>query len=155
MEVDDMEYASKGVAGAGLGLGIAGTALGLLSGGLGNLGIGWNGTNGNTTCSESVLVNRYELAQEQKIAKLESEKALLESTVYTNGQLNDLRNYVDTKFNSVNDELRNIAVYQATNTATIGCITNQINALNGSIAAITRTAVPASAICDFGCNCAS
>ena len=32
-----MEYASKGVAGSGLGLGIAGTALGLLNGGLGNV----------------------------------------------------------------------------------------------------------------------
>lgn len=149
-----MEYASKGVAGAGLGLGIAGTALGLLSGGLGNLGIGWNGVNPtNVTCSENMTVNRYELGQEQKIAKLESEKALLESTIYTNGQLNDLRNYVDGKFSSVNNELRDIAVYQATNTATIGCITNQVNALNASIASITRTAVPASAICDFGCNC--
>lgn len=148
-----MEYASKGVAGAGLGLGIAGTALGLLSGGLGNLGIGWNGANPtNVVCSENMTVNRYELGQEQKIAKLESEKALLESTIYTNGQLNDLRNYVDGKFTAVNDELRNIAVYQATNTATIGCITNQINALNASIASITRTAVPTSAICDFGCN---
>ena len=32
------DYASKGVAGAGLGLGIAGTALWLLSGGLGGAG---------------------------------------------------------------------------------------------------------------------
>lgn len=31
------EFASKGVAGAGLGLGIAGTALGVLNGGWGNL----------------------------------------------------------------------------------------------------------------------
>ena len=31
------EFASKGVAGAGLGLGIAGTALGVLNGGLGNV----------------------------------------------------------------------------------------------------------------------
>lgn len=31
-----MEYASKGMAGAGLGLGIAGTALGLLNGDGGN-----------------------------------------------------------------------------------------------------------------------
>lgn len=34
-----MEYASKGVAGAGLGLGIAGTALGLLNGGTNLLGM--------------------------------------------------------------------------------------------------------------------
>lgn len=36
---DKKEYASKGVAGTGLGLGIAGTALWLLSGGLG-VGLG-------------------------------------------------------------------------------------------------------------------
>ena len=35
------EYASKGVAGAGLGLGIAGTAIGLLGNGLGGL-LGYN-----------------------------------------------------------------------------------------------------------------
>ena len=39
----DKDYASKGVAGAGLGLGIAGTALGLLgNGGLNGLFGGWN-----------------------------------------------------------------------------------------------------------------
>ena len=45
------KYASKGVAGTGLGLGIAGTALGLLNGnGLGIL----NGNNGNYCgCSEN------------------------------------------------------------------------------------------------------
>lgn len=40
------EFASKGVAGAGLGLGIAGTALGLMNGGFGLLSgcnSGWNG----------------------------------------------------------------------------------------------------------------
>ena len=49
-----MEFASKGVAGTGLGLGIAGTALGVMNGGLngilGGLGgccnNGWNGWNG-------------------------------------------------------------------------------------------------------------
>jgi len=40
------EYASKGVAGAGLGLGIAGTALGLFAGGL-NGGFGGRGLFGN------------------------------------------------------------------------------------------------------------
>ena len=50
------EFASKGVAGSGLGLGIAGTALGLLNGGLGNiLGTGYNN---NCGCNENMLVNR-------------------------------------------------------------------------------------------------
>ena len=38
MEIERSDFASKGVAGAGLGLGIAGTALGLLNGnGLGGI----------------------------------------------------------------------------------------------------------------------
>lgn len=66
-----MEYASKGVAGSGLGLGIAGTALGLLNGGLGNiLSTGWS-ANG-ACCNENTPVNRYKLAQEQKIADLQA-----------------------------------------------------------------------------------
>ena len=46
-DCDSDKYASKGVAGAGLGLGIAGTALGLLrDGGLGGLFGGWGGYRG-------------------------------------------------------------------------------------------------------------
>lgn len=37
----EKDFASKGVAGAGLGLGIAGTALGLLNGGIPGLLGGW------------------------------------------------------------------------------------------------------------------
>ena len=59
-------YASKALGGTGLGFGIAGTALGLLNG---------NGLNlfGNTTrcaCSEDHNVNRYEAAQQARIAEL-------------------------------------------------------------------------------------
>ena len=47
--------------------GIAGTALGLLNGGLGNLIGGYN-----NNCSENMIVNRYELNQESKISLEES-----------------------------------------------------------------------------------
>ena len=51
----EMNYASRGVAGTGLGLGIAGTALGVLAGGLNGVGF----TNAKTTgCNEDHLVNR-------------------------------------------------------------------------------------------------
>ena len=87
------EFASKGVAGSGLGLGIAGTALGLLNNG--SFGGLFNNM-GNCGCSENHFVNRYELGQEQKIADLTADKKLLESTIYTNEQLNQFRNYVLT-----------------------------------------------------------
>ena len=58
----EKDFASKGLAGAGLGLGIAGTALALMgNGGLGGLlggcGTGWN--NCGNGCG-SQMVNRYE-----------------------------------------------------------------------------------------------
>ena len=109
MEVSK-DFASKGVAGAGLGLGIAGTALGLLGGNLGGiLGNGWN--NGHpcgtapATCNENMLVNRYEAAQSARIAELETEVKLRDANTYTLGQMNDMRNYVDGRFNAINAEL--------------------------------------------------
>ncbi len=51
------EYASKGIAGTGLGLGIAGTALWLLNGGLNNLGLFGNG--GGAT--PATAMNRAEI----------------------------------------------------------------------------------------------
>lgn len=60
-----MEYASKGVAGTGLGLGIAGTALGLLNGnnGCGNGILG--GLFGNNNCNDRVSMLQAELAQQK------------------------------------------------------------------------------------------
>jgi hypothetical protein len=136
------EFASKGVAGSGLGLGIAGTALGLLNnGGLGGL---FNGMGG---CSESQLVNRYELAQEQKIADLTADKKLLEASIYTNNQLNQFRNYVDNRIAGVEARINAQDVYNATNTAAIGCMTTQIAGLQAAIGNITKTVVPITAVC--------
>lgn len=133
------EFASKGVAGSGLGLGIAGTALGLLNGGgLGGiLGGGYGG------CHENMPVNRYELAKEQEIAALKSEKALLEANIFTDGKLNDFRNYVDRRFNGIEAQICQQNVYNATNTAAIGCIQAQVAALQG----LTKVVIPLDNIC--------
>jgi hypothetical protein len=136
----EMSYASKGVAGAGLGLGIAGTALGLMNGGLGNLFGGW-GANG--TCHENMLVNRYEAQQQAKIAELETEVKLRDANTFTMGEMGKLRDYVDGKFSAVEKSICDQAVYNATNTATIGCIANQVNQLM----ALTKTVIPISSIC--------
>ena len=76
----EKDFASKGVAGAGLGLGIAGTALGLLGNGalggiLGGCGTGWNNGCGNQ------MVNRYEASQAARIAELETEVKLRDANV--------------------------------------------------------------------------
>ena len=134
----EVEYASKGVAGSGLGLGIAGTALGLLNGGLnGILG------NGNCGCSENNMVNRYELAQENRIAKLESEIALRDANIYNDQKMLELYKYIDGKLEGVNGALAGQAVWNATQTANINCMQGQIGQLFG----LTKLVVPNSSIC--------
>ena len=139
------EFASKGVAGTGLGLGIAGSALGLLNGGaLGNI---FGMRNNGCGCSEDHFVNRYEAGLEGKIASLEADKKLLESTIYTNEQLNQFRTYVDGRIAGVETRLNAQDVYNATNTAAIGCINGQVASLLNTINGITKTIVPITAVC--------
>lgn len=134
----EIDYASKGVAGSGLGLGIAGTALGLLNGGLGNI-LG----NGGNCCSENYVVNRYELAQESRISKLESEIALRDANIYNDGKILELYKYIDGKLEGVNATLATQAVFNATQTATIGCMQGQIAQLQS----LTKLVVPNTSVC--------
>lgn len=141
MEIEN-KYASKGVAGAGLGLGIAGTALGLLQGnGLNGILGGWG--NGNCVPSESMPVTRYDAGKDARIAELETEVKLRDANIYTDSKLGALRDYVDGKFAAVNDKLCAQAVHNATNDAVLGCMQNQINTLLG----LTKVIVPAANIC--------
>ena len=137
MEIEN-RYASKGVAGTGLGLGAAGLAVGLLNnGGIGGI------LGGGYGCHENMPVNRYEMEKEQEIAKLRSEKSLLEANIFTDGKLNDFRNYVDRRFNGIEAQICQQNVYNATNTAAIGCIQAQIAQLQG----LTKVVIPAANIC--------
>lgn len=136
------EYASKGVAGAGLGLGIAGTALGLMSGGFNGLGgIFGNGRSG--CCSEDHYTTRYEAGQSARIAELETEVKLRDSNIYTDSKILELYKYVDGKFGCVERELCDQKVYNATNTAAISCIQGQI----AQLASLTKVIIPAANIC--------
>lgn len=138
MEVEN-RFASKGVAGAGLGLGIAGTALGILNGGLGNLL-----TNaGGAACSDNMPVSRYEAGQSARIAELETEVKLRDANIYTDQKLNDLRNYVDGKVSGINDKLCAQAVHNATNDAVLGCMQGQITQLMS----LTKLVVPNASVC--------
>ena len=135
------EYASKGVAGAGLGLGIAGTALGLLSGGLNGI----TGVNANNTCgcSEDHYVNRYEATQAARIAELETEVKLRDSNIYTDSKILDLYKYVDGKFAGVEAQICQQNVYNATNTATLSCIQGQ----GAQLASLTKLVIPNTSVC--------
>lgn len=109
IEVDKHEnWAKPGVAGAGLGLGIAGTALGLLNGGIpGLLGgcNGWNMGGCNGGCSENMVVNRYELGQNQKISELQSMIALRDANTYGDQKLLEVYKYFDGQLKDIRDTL--------------------------------------------------
>lgn len=142
----EMEYANKGVAGAGLGLGIAGTALGLMAGGLNGTGLFNTGCNRNVNgcgCSEDHFVNRYEAGQAARIAELETEVKLRDANTYTDSKILDLYRYVDGKFACIEGQIGQQAVYNATNTAVINCLQNQVNVLMG----LTKTVIPNTSIC--------
>lgn len=157
----DVEYASKGVAGAGLGLGIAGTALGLLNSGASLLGGGWGvnpataaAVTAGTVCSENTGVNRYELNQNRTIAEKDMEIAYWRGQDETNRKISDAYSKLESKINGVSAEVRankdeqngiNLqqAVYNGTNTAAIGCIQRQVEQLLG----MTKMVIPNSSVC--------
>lgn len=132
-------YASKGVAGAGLGLGIAGTALGLLGGGLGNLGIGgWN-----NVAPDNMPVNRYEFKLNQELAAKDSKIALLESNIYVDSKIADVYERLNAKIGALEGQICQQSVINAQVTANIACMQGNINTLM----ALTKTVVPISSIC--------
>lgn len=133
------EFATKGVAGAGLGTGIAGLALGVLNGGLGNI----LGTGGCNNCSENMHVTRYELGQESRISKLESEIALRDANIYNDQKSLELYKYFDGEIKRIDRTLCEQAVYNATQTGAIGCIQGQI----AQLYSLTKLVVPNASVC--------
>jgi hypothetical protein len=139
----EKDFASKGVAGAGLGLGIAGTALGLLGGNLGGILGGWNCGNGYNNGCGNQMVNRYEANQSARIAELETEVKLRDANTFTMTEMGKLRDYVDRRFESVNASINAQAVYNATNTAALSCIQGQV----AQLMSLTKLVVPNGSIC--------
>jgi hypothetical protein len=133
------EFASKGVAGSGLGLGIAGTALGVLSGGLNNI-LGGLGSN---NCAENNFINRYELEMENKIVNKDNEIALLKANIYTDQKIADVYERLNVRIGGVEAAVNTQAVVNATMTGTINCMQGQIAQLQS----LTKLVVPNSSVC--------
>ena len=133
------EFASRGVGAAGLTTGIIGTSLGALNSGiLGNLFGG-----GNCNGGANAPVNRYEMELQQKLAAKDSEIALRDSTIFTDGKLLDLYRYVDGKLEAVNAKLAEQATFNAVSTATQNCMAAQIAQLFG----LTKLVIPNGSVC--------
>lgn len=136
------EFASKGVAGSGLGLGIAGTALGVLNGGLGNLlGGGWNGynnpaTNGYVTEKEQCYINRMNEA-ESHLAREKAERYADGIGIATFKEAIALSNKNDEKLGAFIEKTSNQAMTTAAELAVlkanIECLNQKVDYENKAI----------------------
>ena len=133
----------------GLGLGIAGTALGLLNGSGNGLlsGLFGGNCNNNCGCSENMLVNRYEMSMQQQLASKDAKIGLLESNIYTDQKIADVYERLNIKIQANKDAQDAVnlqqAVYNGTNTAALNCIQGQI----AQLYSLTKLVVPNSSIC--------
>ena len=157
----EISYASNGKGNLGVTLGAIGTGLGVLGsnilgnglGGLFNNGCnapaGYNGYayNRPVCCSDDELVTRYDAGKDSRIATLEMEKALLEANAFTDKKSLEMYTYFDGWRRQHEAEQNAVitqqAVYNATNTANIGCMQKQIDQLYG----MTKLIIPATSVC--------
>ena len=141
--MDVNNYASKGVAGAGLGTGIAGLSLGVLNA-MGNGGL-LNGifSGCNSGCGDSRMVNRYELGLEQASAAKDSKIALLESTIHTNDKILEVYGYIDNRLRNIEGQICQQAVVNAQVTANLSCMQGNIATLMN----LTKTVIPIGNVC--------
>ena len=131
-------YASKGLAGTALGIGIGALGLEALGGGLGNI-FGGN----RAACEADHPVSRREADMAAEIAELKTEKKLLESNTYTDGKILELYRYVDGKFAGVEAQICQQSVVNTQVAANLACLTNTVNMLSG----LTKTIIPIDNIC--------
>lgn len=142
------EFASKGVAGSGLGLGIAGTALGLLNNGMGGiLGLG-----NNCAYSYGVRpVSQFELTQAERISALESGIALRDANIYGDQKLLDLYKYVDGELKDIRKTMcsneKAQAVINAKFESGIDVLGSQVASINNTLCKLTKTVIPNSSLC--------
>jgi hypothetical protein len=111
-----------------------------------------NCMNKGETCSDDKPISRYEAKMEQELAAKDSKIALLESNIYTDQKIADVYERLNAKINANKEEQNAInmeqAVYNGTNTATIGCLKEQIRQLQG----LSELVIPRRKVCDT-CNC--
>ena len=146
------DYASKGVAGTGLGLGIAGTALALLNNN--NCGNGVLGGLFGNNCHTG-----FNVAEVQYVSSLQSENAMLKSENYSdrvakevyqqtladNKQLRqDIRDELALREQLTASKIENLA--NAT-TCNFNAVNTAIANLANTVSGITKVVIPTTAIC--------
>lgn len=132
------EFASKGVAGSGLGLGIAGTALGLL-----NNGVGGILNNMNNGCNNNYYI--------EKIAALESGIALRDANIYNDQKLLELYKYVDGELKDIRKTMCETtlaqSVFNSKVESGIDLLRSQVASINNTLCKLTKTVIPNESLC--------
>ena len=119
MEMEN-KYASKGIAGTALGLGIGALGVEALRGGLGGiLGGG---------CGDEHHYTRYDAAQSARIAELETEVKLRDANIYTDTKLLELYKYFDGETKGIRNELAMQAVKNAEVAGTFSVLGEKLSA---------------------------
>ena len=132
--------------------------VGVVGGYIGGISALLNGLGGMaapaTVCSESQPVNRYEMNMALSLAQKDGEIATLKADKYTDQKLVEVYAELERRVNAVSATVQqnkeeqyqiNLqqATYNGTNTAAMGCMQQQINALLG----LTKLVVPNSSVC--------
>lgn len=131
-------YASKGLAGTALGIGIGALGLEALGGGLGNI-FGGN----RAACEADHPVSRREADMAAEIAELKSGKKLLESNIYVDAKSLELYKYIDGKLAGIEAQICQQNVVNTQVLANLSCLTNTVNTLS----ALTKTVIPIDNVC--------
>ena len=92
---------------------------------------------------EGEISDSSKAERDAKIAMLETEVKLRDANTYTLGEVNKMRNYVDSKFDAINAQLCSQAVINAQVAANLSCLQNTVNTLSG----MTKTVIPINNIC--------
>lgn len=140
-------------------MGIIGTVLGSIgtAGVLGNGILPLNNGANASVCSDNMPVSRYELNQESKIAELQSKIALRDANTYNDQKLLEVYKYFDGQIKDIragqSDKWTEQAVINCQNSSGLKVLASQVADVTATVNSITKTAVPTSAICNFGCGC--
>lgn len=137
MEVEN--YASKGQANLNTVLGSLGTA----SFALPLLGAFMGGGNNGGGCSENTPVNRYELNMVRELTNKDMEIAYLKGRDEAKTDNLEMYKYFDGRFNTMERELADQRVFNATQISTIGCIQGQI----AQLMSLTKMVIPNASVC--------
>lgn len=143
------EFASKGVAGSALGLGIAGLFVALLNGGLGGIGGILGGGNAGNAYVDSLNSKIAELNAEKYSDKVGIEvfKAARESDAKTNARFEEIaRTIADMRVREAQTSGK-IDLVAATANQGIAANSAAIACLQNTVSSITKIVVPNSSIC--------